>query len=215
MRSLALLATYFALPTAAFAQAAGAPAVPVVRLTVSASSAPVPVLRYELLPNFREQVPGNAALSYHRASLLLTEARQGDSKKAVERDQQIDEMAAKPVKEIKIEELREYLQSYRNVLREVEMGAKRDKCDWDLERRADADGIGLLIPEIQKMRELARLLSLRCGLHIAEGKIAEAIQDVRTGFAMSRHIGDGPTLIQALVGFAIYAIFAGRLEQII
>lgn len=216
MRPLALLLPLFGLPVAAFAQAPEKPpAVPLIKLTVSAALAPTPVLRYELLPNFREQVPGNAALSYHRASLILTDRRPQDPKKAYEEQVRIDEMAEKPANEVKIDELQNYLQPYRNVLREVEAGARRDKCDWDLERRADADGIGLLIPEVQKMRELARLLSLRCRLHIVQGKYAEALHDVQVGFAMSRHIGEGPTLIQSLVGIAIYAIFANRLEQII
>ncbi len=60
----------------------------------------------------------------------------------------------------------------------------------------------MLLPEIQKMRELARMLKLRCRLHIAEGKLDEALHDVQIGFTMGRHVGEGPTLIQSLVGMA-------------
>jgi hypothetical protein len=215
MRLFLCFVPILALVDAVLAQPSEHPAVPVVKLTVHAAESPMPALRYELLPNFREQVPGNAALSYHRAILLLNEGRSNDPKKAREHDAKIDEMAAKPNKDINVAELREYLQSYRQVFRELEAGAKRDKCDWDLERRADADGIGMLLPEVQKMRELARLLSLRCRLQIAEGKIADALQDVQTGFAMARHVGEGPSLIQALVGMALFQIFSNRLEQII
>jgi hypothetical protein len=111
--------------------------------------------------------------------------------------------------------LRTYLSAYRLVFRELENGAKRDYCDWDLEKRIDSEGIGVLLPEVQKMRELARLLSLRCRMHMIEGKLDEALHDVQFGFAMARHVGDGPTLIQALVGMALFNIFAQRLEQII
>src|SRR4029077_20123112 len=91
----------------------------------------------------------------------------------------------------------------------------RDRCDWDLDRRIDAEGIGVLLPEVQKLRELARLLSLRCRLYLVEGKIDAALRDVQTGFALSRHAGNGSTLIQSLVGMAIFQVFANRLEQII
>jgi hypothetical protein len=215
MRSLALLLTTLVLPATVGAQPDAPPAIPVIKLIVKPSAAPMPALRYELLPTFREQIRGNAALPYHRAILLATENRGPDWKKSFEADQKIDELAGLPLKDIPLDELRSYLQSWRSVLREVEGGAKRDSCDWDLERRIDADGIGVLLPEVQKMRELARALSLRCRLHIAEGKLDEALADVRTGFAMARHTGKGPTLIQALVGFALFQIFAQRLEQIL
>ncbi len=211
MRSVTVL-LLFALPV--FGQA-DQPPLTVTKLMLKAAAAPVPVLRYELLPNYREQIPGNAALSYHRAMLLKAEHREVDPIAAGQRDQRIDEMAAKPAKDVNVEELRTYLSTYRLIFREMENGARREKCDWDLERRIDSEGIGVLLPEVQKMRELARLLSLRCRMHIVEGKIDDALRDVQTGFAMARHVGDGPTLIQSLVGMALFNIFAKRLEELI
>jgi hypothetical protein len=43
---------------------AGATALPVNKLTVKSAAASVGAR--ELLPNYRERVPGNAAISYHR-----------------------------------------------------------------------------------------------------------------------------------------------------
>lgn len=211
MRSLALL-TLLALPALSWADE---PALPTEKLTVRAQAASIPVLRYELLPGYREQMAGNAALSYHRAMLLKGEQRDADPQAAAQRAEKIDEMAAKPAKEVNVKELRDYLATYRLIFREMETGAKRDHCDWDLEKRLDADGIGVLLPEVQKMRELARLLSLRCRLHTVEGKLDDALRDVQIGFAMARHVGNGPTLIQSLVGMAFFHIFAKRLEEII
>ncbi len=191
------------------------PEIPVIKLVLSPAKSPVPALRYELLPNFREQVPGNAAVSYHRAMMLLSERRLPDPKKVAEYDLKIEEMIAKPLNEIPIEELRGYVDSYRQVFREIDLAVKRDHCDWDLERRLDSDGIGVLLPEIQKMRELARMLKMRCHLHIAEGKLNEALHDVQVGVTMGRHVGMGPSLIQSLVGMAVVSIFAGELDLII
>src|SRR5262245_29721368 len=40
------------------------------RLTLSPARLPVPVLRYPLLPELRDQIPGNAALVYRKAVRL-------------------------------------------------------------------------------------------------------------------------------------------------
>ena len=215
MKRLAVLLVMVLAPGLLHAQPEQRPAVPVTKLTVKATTPPVPVLRYELLPSYRERIPGNAALSYGRASLLLSERRTPDAKVAAEHELKIDEMVAKPLKEIERDKLHGYLDGYRQILRELESGARHEYCDWDLERRIDADGVAALLPEIQKMRELARLLSHRCRLHCVEGKISEALQDVQFGFALAKHVGEGPTLINSLVGMAIFQIFAGKLEQII
>jgi hypothetical protein len=215
MRPLYVSLAIFLIPGVVRAQPEHPPAVPVTKLTVKAAPVPVPVLRYELLPGYREQVPHNAVLAYHRAFLLLSQSRFPDPKAANDRDFKIDEMLAKPAKDVNLDELRGYIQPYRNVLREVENGAKCDRCDWDLEWRIDADGVGTLLPEVQKMRELGRLLSVRCRLHILEGKVAEALQDVQLGLALGRHAGEGPTLIQSLVGVALSSIALGNLEKMI
>jgi hypothetical protein len=209
MRPLFVLVA-FALPASAQPE----PGLPITRLTLSAAAAPVPALRYELLPGYRDQIQGNAALSYHRAMLLKGEHREIDPEAAALRDLRLDEMAAKPAKEVNVEELRKYLSAFRLVFRELENGARRDRCDWDLEKRIDSEGIGVILPEVQKTRELARLLSLRCRMHIVEEKLDEALRDVQIGLALARHVADGPTLIQSLVGMAIFNIFAQRLEQI-
>src|SRR5579871_5069769 len=41
-----------------------------IKLTATATPAPVPALKYELLPRLRDRVPGNAATDYRRAALL-------------------------------------------------------------------------------------------------------------------------------------------------
>src|SRR5262245_47450626 len=47
-----------------------APTTDVRTLTATPAGAPVPALKYELLPRLRERVPGNAAMDYHRAYIL-------------------------------------------------------------------------------------------------------------------------------------------------
>jgi hypothetical protein len=212
MRLFATIAAIAFVPISAVAQTD----LPVTRLTVKAALAPNPVLRYELLPSFREKSMGNAAMSYHRAMLMLNEIYGGQSpKERSDNDIKIEEMMSKPRAELDVKAITEFIQQYSRAIREAEIAAQREQCDWDLERRMDVEGIGLLLPEIQKMRELARLINYRCRVHIAEGRFIEALNDVKTGMAMARHIGEGPTLIQTLVGLAVFQMFASCLDQIL
>src|SRR5207248_1541483 len=71
-----------------------------------------------------------------------------------------------------------------------------------------------LLPDAQKMRELAFLLTLRCRLHAADGKIDLALRDVETGFVLARHAAQGPTLIHFLIGTAISSMFITELQQV-
>jgi hypothetical protein len=200
-------------PTLVWGQA-GPPNIPVTRLTIKAAEAPIPSLRYELLPNLRERTAGNAAQAYLQAVVLHYSLHAGEAaKERNDRDRKIDEMMSRPSKEIKVEELKNYLKRYAKVLREVDAAVVRDQCDWELERRFNADGIGALMPEVQKMRELARLLRIRTQIHITEGKTAEGLHDIKRGLAMARHVGEGPSLIQWLIGAAIFQMFAAQLDR--
>lgn len=66
--------------------------------------------------------------------------------------------------------------------------------------------IGALLPMVQKSREVASLLSYRATLHLGAGKVDEAFADALTMHRLARHMGQGGTLIELLVGIAIDAI---------
>src|SRR6516162_9867631 len=44
-------------------------------IMIRPAKAPVPALKYRLLPEARDQVPGNAAVFYHRAIEMIMESR--------------------------------------------------------------------------------------------------------------------------------------------
>ena len=86
-------------------------------------------------------------------------------------------------------------------------------CDWEFDQRQE--GYSLLLPEIQQMRSLARLVALRTRLAIVDGKTGEAMHWIETGLVMGRHVSQGPIVIQALVGVAIEAVLTRCLEDLI
>jgi hypothetical protein len=148
--------------------------------------------------------------------LAVRPAGQDARKRATESEKLSAWVSAEtPVKDLPLAEINELLRSYRDVFAEVEAGANCRVCDWGLDRRLDAEGIALLLPEVQGMREIANRLSLKARAEIAAGKTEDAVRTIRTGLMLARHACEGPTLIQALVGMALAAIFEARLEELV
>jgi hypothetical protein len=66
--------------------------------------------------------------------------------------------------------------------------------------------IGVLLPSVQKCRELASALTARAMLRLREGKTDEAWADLLACHRLARHLGHGGTLIELLVAIAIEAV---------
>jgi hypothetical protein len=76
-------------------------------------------------------------------------------------------------------------------------------------------GAFTLLPEIQKLRELAAALKVRLRGEIAEKKFDEAVGTVKTLFKLGHQLGEHPTLIGNLVGLAIVSLTTSCLEEMI
>jgi hypothetical protein len=182
-------------------------------LTLKPNGPPVPSFRYEFVPSFRNQSSTNAALLQHRALHLLADRRPA-AKEYMEARDKFDLAWSQPLKDFPKDQARTFLQQFGGVFREMEAAAKCKRCEWGLEDRMGAEGIGLLMPDAQHMRDLSFLLALRCRLHAAEGKIDLALKDIQTGFALARHASVGGTLIHFLIGAAITTQVVTSLEQV-
>jgi hypothetical protein len=100
-------------------------------------------------------------------------------------------------------------------LREADRAARMDKPDWQILLKAKTDGISLLIPDIQKMRMLAAALQQRFHTEVSQRRFDAALRTAKTMFAMSRHMGEHPTLIGDLVGIAMATITIAPLEEML
>lgn len=189
-------------------------------LTLHPAGEPSPALKYTLLPKRRDLVPGNAAVFYHRALLMLQERRNAERREARlmgKEQSEIPEIGMSdwidgPIDAIPREEARALLDRYESILREVELGVLRRDCDWGFDNRPET--IELLLPEIQESRSLARLISLRVRMAVLDGDTAGAVHWLQTGYAMARHVSQGPTLIQWLVGVAITGVMNDALIEL-
>ena len=180
---------------------------------------PVPALKYRLLPERNTQIPGNAAIFYHRAVLKLEDTWRSQrrakeqGKSVIDGDKATSDWITGPLSAIPRDQARRWLEDYRSTLHETELGAHRLTCNWEFDSRSD--GIELSLPEIQGMRGLARVVALRARVAVLDGKIDEAIYWIQTGFAMARHVSEGRLLIQSLVGGGLSGLMAQTLEDVI
>jgi hypothetical protein len=171
-------------------------------LTVSPRSAPVPALKYRVLPLTWDLKDGNAVPIY----LRLTHEQNDAARKYLTEPPK--EWNLMPVDKVPLDEAHKFLQKHRYMLRQLELGARRRTVDWSY-TLDEPNPIGLLLPDVQVMRNYAPILILQARVALAEGDFTAAAHHLETGFAFSRHVADGPTLIHKLVGFAIASEFAG------
>jgi hypothetical protein len=191
-----------------------APTVDVRALTMAPAAAPQPALKYELLPRLRDRVAGNAALDYHRAYIL----RPGwprDPKEAEKLSETLIAWEEAPIDKLPIVDVKKYLVGYSASFRALDAAAKADRCDWELTSKLSVNNIDLLLPEAQTFRELARFQKLRVRVDLAENDFGDAVRNLQTGFRLGKDVGEGPTLIQSLVGIAITSIFLSEVEQLL
>jgi len=207
-------------PAVAAAQPKVEPPAPTV-VEIRPAAEPSPALKYRLVPERRELIPGNAAIFYHRAIEMNLDMQRGAAiRDRVEgrtghesREERVYEWTTRPLSKLPREEIRTFLQPYQRVFKEIEQGARRRSCDWEFEHRDE--GWYLVLQEIQETRALARLVVLRTRLAILDGRTDEAFAWIRNGFTLGRHASQGPILIQSLVGMAISAQMGRCLEELI
>jgi hypothetical protein len=189
-----------------------APSPHVITLTVSATPAPVPALKYELLPKLRDRTPGNAALEYHRASLLRP-AWPRDPDESRRQDQMVLAWEETPTDKLPVRDVNQFLAAYGPAFKALDQAARCETCDWQLRRHVSAETLGTVLSEVQQHRELTRFQYLRIRAALAENRFDEAARGLATGFRLGKDVAEGPTLIHMLVGIALSSIFTGGAEQ--
>jgi hypothetical protein len=172
--------------------------VEVVTLTVYPATLPRPVLKYPLLPPLLDQMPGNAAPLYRRAGLLMEQNRPDQ-----ETWNEVLKWLGMPANKLPREEVRKVLESQSQVLHEVELGSRRQQCDWDLPFHEEKGVFSLALPELAPVRDIARLIRLRAQLQVAEGDYDGAVRSLQDGFCLAHRIGEQPLFISGLVGLAL------------
>jgi hypothetical protein len=180
-----------------------------IRLLLTPAKPPTPALRYQLLPDARLTISGDAAPIYKQVIELLEKKHYRDT------IEQVDAWKEQPLNRLPKEEIRKLLDNYQDVFALLDKAARQERCEWGFRERVKKKGFSTTLPEVDAMRDCARLLALRARLAIAEERFDAAILALRTGVALGRQVGETETLISYLVGVAIAAEMLKQLDTLI
>ena len=142
-------------------------------------------------PAVGNDLAANAALQYWQAFALMP---------ALDKDQEklLADWSKVPLNETALTLVAASEESRRYLLR----GAKLRGCDWGLDYE---DGIELLLPHLNKAREMARLAALHARRELEQGHVEAAAADATAILALGRHVGSEPIAISILVCYSIEA----------
>lgn len=174
-----------------------------IELKLTPRSPQAPIQRYSLYPPIEQQTKGNAAPVYLRAALLTSDARHGlpDEKAYWE---QLEAWTSVPPDEIPVEKVREALKRFDDAMKELAIASRRERCDWDPPTdELDGGAMVLSTVDIVELRILVRVVVAQIRLNLAEQDIAGAIENLRTGMALGRNLGEGDGIVPMLVGHAV------------
>src|SRR5262249_15728791 len=143
---------------------------PTTKLSLRVAKAPVPALKYRLLPSLLDQTPGNAASLWSRAAHLVSQHQPPITEKQFDWGLR----TSVPLQEIPRKEASKLLAGYKGVFDYAALASRREYCRWD-GPALTLKHTDLQFPELQPFRTLATLLSIRCRLELAEGKYDNAI----------------------------------------
>ncbi len=179
----------------------------VVQMTVTPAPQPAEALKYQLLPEFLDQTPGNAALLYHVAAAEIP----NDHGELIKKMRDWLDM---PIEKLPQKEALDAISNFGQALYQLNLAAYREYCDWQLPIRTE--GYSLLMPSLSKFKTLGTTLALKARLQIAQEQYDEALNTLRNGFAFAGHIGENnPALIQNLVAIGITRLLIREIENFV
>ncbi len=126
-----------------------------------------------------------------------------------------DAWSSVPLEKLPIAEARQLVDEWAGRIKLLRIGTRRQYCDWSYplaEQRLEI--IEILLPDCQEMRQWARLLSVKARVQTTEHAYDQAIDTIETGLAFGRHVGQGPFLINNLVGISISSLMLDRVEEL-
>jgi hypothetical protein len=188
------------------------PPAPLLKLAPQAPGKAPRALAYRLLPDLLDLRPGNAAPVWLRASQAARNVRH----KIADKEYAWSSTSDVALKDLPRNQVRAFLAPYKIALRLADQAARRSRCDWETDPptiQSLHDGTWPMLDEIQGLRQLAFLLSVRCRLELSEADYERAAYTMQTGFALCRHIGGSDSFIQELVAIAVGTIMLGRVEE--
>ena len=153
----------------------------------------LPELKYRLLPVGGELTDGDAAELYFQAVSAISDPNQydpGEIDKWVEAgDGEMGEI--KPLLEL------------------VTGASKCRNCSWDKLKNVDAFKLSA------GLKMLTQILAVKAKSEIEKGEYLAAVETIRTGLAMARHIADSDSMLQGVLGVSTASVMLKQVEILV
>lgn len=167
-----------------------------------------PALKYRLLPSMGEQTPGNAATLYLNAFSIVQSNIDSWTRT---RSDELDELLDQTPDAIDAAKAKSF--DFPNTFELLRIAANRSYCNWD--PSLNEQGYQALLPYLNYARLTANLLSLQIKVDIKEGRFDDAVDLLRTGFALADNLDREPIVIECLVAAAIRETLLGDVRVLI
>jgi hypothetical protein len=177
-------------------------ALPWTELTFSPAKATETAQKYRLLPTKEEQIDADAVALYQKAIQSLPQDYQ---------PKQFSDWRSLPPDQLPVKEVESAMEKLKPTLDLLSQAARSKTCNWPFIKPGQAQQ--KLMDDLSKYRQFAFILDVQAKLEIAQGRYGQAMETLKTSNAMANQLGNGPTLIQGLVGIAIAAVNQKRIEQ--
>jgi hypothetical protein len=155
---------------------------------------------YALLPDAGKLTDADAVPLYEKAIRVMPKDIN---------QMQIQDWLKLPIEQFPQKKAEEVVQKCVESLRLIARAARCKECKWP------EPTPGKLPDNLAEYRRFAFILELWARLEISRGQYKGALGAIQTGFAMARHIGQGPASIQAMVAGAIGGLMYKEVEQFI
>jgi hypothetical protein len=178
------------------------------QFTISAAAEPVPALRYHLLPPPENQIEGNAVPVYMRVAFEQSEEWWRDIHREPARFLEFSEQ------DFPVEEAGKLVARFDATLKQLSDAAVRSHADWAyvLEGR---DPLTIPLPDSQSIRNFTRLLAVKARYETRSERYSQAIDSVRDGLALSRHVAAAPFLVNQLIGVAAAGVLLHQVDEFV
>jgi hypothetical protein len=169
-----------------------------IQIRLHPQPAPIPALKYRLLPGRLEQTRGNAAVHYGK---VTAEENHFFNDKKI-RDN-LDDWQDAPLEDLRDGKV--HLPSKGSIEASLRRGALCQECDWMLPV-GEVPFYRMLLPEVQQLRQFGRILAVRARIQMADHEYDNVVSTLQTSYALGRHAATGETIVNGLVGIAICQI---------
>jgi hypothetical protein len=190
------------------------------KITLHPAAEPRPALKYLFVVPVRDRWPGNAAILYNRIpaerSTLFVRPTAFWEKLEKWREAPLAELRAKEpaAGDARSAELRETMQQIQPVVADLETAARYESVDWQHPIHHQPF-FSQNLSELQQARTYARLLTPYVRWQIANRQYDDAVRSLRGGYALGRNLGQGPFLVQGLVGVSVVGLVNQQVETLI